>query len=221
MLRDPKTRYIATGAGAFVLFGLTLIIIGTRFIVYQYLFSMHGQKVVGEVTATGTVHNSSGVNVDYIRYGFKDSSGKSHTGQSSGYSGVVGESVLLEYVPPYSFVHRVAGEGKGASYRWRWAIFFSGCLFCTAGFHWLIATLRRIKLGEHLSKKGLVTVGKVMKISDGGRTIVYEYHIQSRTFNGKSMALPAAIVKQFKPGDTVDLYVDPQSLHKSVMKVEI
>jgi hypothetical protein len=29
---------------------------------------------------------------------------------------------------------------------------------------------------------------------------VYEYHIQSRTFKGKSIALPVAIVKQFKPG---------------------
>jgi len=220
MLRNPKTRYVAIGSIAFFLFGLTLAVIGGRLIFYQYLLSTHGRKVVGEITEAGTFHRSSGVNSGFIKYSFIDSSGRYRSGRSSGYSGEVGETVLLEYVPSYPFVHRVSGEGNRISYRWRWMICISGCIFGMAGIHWGIVTNRRILLAERLGKNGIAVVGRVMQIADGGRTIVYEYAIESEKYKGKTFAMPLETVKKFKPNDRVDLYVDPLSHRKSVLKIE-
>lgn len=202
------------------MFGLTLVVIGGRLIVYQYLLSTHGHKVAGEIIGTGTVYRTSGGNVDYIRYRFTDSSGVTRSGLSSGYSGDVGETVLLEYALNFPFVHRISGEGNHISYRLRWVICIAGCIFGMAGIHWGVATNRRISRAARLGKNGIAVVGRVLQIADGGRTIVYEYAIESCTYQDKSFAMPVACVKKFKPHDSIEIYVDPVAPQKSVLKIE-
>lgn len=221
MIGNPKTRYIVLGSIAFFCFGLVLFFIGGRFIVYHYLFSEYGTKVIGEVTYVGTSHRPTGGTVDFIRYRFSDSRGNFHSGESSGYSGVVGETVLLEYVPDYPFISRVAGEGKNTAYGWRWAIFSAGLLFSFAGIHWIISTRNRMRLGDYLLINGIRLKGTVIRIADGGRTIEYEYYIGSDKYKGKTLALPAGIVKNHSPGGEVEVYADPAKGGKSILKIEL
>ncbi|RJP88919.1 MAG: DUF3592 domain-containing protein [Desulfobacteraceae bacterium] len=220
MFRKSKIRYVALGSAAFFLFGMGLLIIGGRLALYQYLLTGQGQKVIGVVTETGSVQRTSGGWVDYIRYRFQDASGNFHTGLSSNYSGVTGESVLLEYSPSYPFIHRVSGEGKRAGYTWRWAMCGAGLLFCMAGIHWWVYTLKRIRLAGRLAREGRTIQGFVKKITDNGRTIQYEYNTGSDLYQGKTMALPMALVKQYKESDPVEVLFDPARHELSVLKLE-
>jgi hypothetical protein len=90
-----KAKYAMIGSIICILFGFVLSLIGARLIFYNHFLEVHGQKVVGRITDSGSVKHSSGGYVNYIRYRFNDTSGELHTGQSSGYSGEIGETNLL------------------------------------------------------------------------------------------------------------------------------
>ncbi len=211
------------GSAAFVLFGLVLLVIGGRLIVYDLLLSGgSGEKIIGEITDAGSVHRSSGGYVNYIRYRFQDASGDFHTGQSSGYSGKAGETILLEYSPTFPFIHRVSGEGKNRGYRFRWPIAAAGLLFAIAGIHWFLYTRGRIRLGNRLSQKGIPVTGKIDRITYDGKVIEYSYQTDTGTvYRGKSLPLPLEKVKQLGEGDSVEVLYDPLDKKRSILKMEV
>ena len=217
----PKTKYAMAGGIICILFGLTLSVIGARLVFYQHFLEVRGQKVIGKITDTGTVRHSSGGYVNYIRYSFNDNSGKMHNGQSSGYSGKIGETILLEYSPDFPFIHRVSGEGRNKGYQWRWFILGAGLLFSIAGIHWFLHTRARIRLCVRLSMEGILTKGIVLQITDSGRTITYQYTTDSGSFRGKTMALPVKLVQQHKENDQVEVLYDPEYHQRSVLKIEL
>ncbi|MBD3224225.1 MAG: DUF3592 domain-containing protein [Caldithrix sp.] len=126
------------GAIATTLFGLSLFIVGGRLVVYDYLLTTGGETASAEIIEVGSVHRSSGGYVDYVKYRFTDPEGRVRYGQSSGYSGQVGETILIHYSPRLPGVHRVSSEGGGLGYRWRWAFVAIGVLFLFGGGRWLL-----------------------------------------------------------------------------------
>jgi hypothetical protein len=126
------------GALTATLFGLALLILGGRLVAYEYLLTTGGETALAEITETGSVRRSSGGYVDYVRYRFTDSAGTIRNGQASGYSGQVGETILVEYSGRFPGVHRVSGEGNGLGYRWRWALVAIGAVFVFGGVRWLL-----------------------------------------------------------------------------------
>jgi len=133
----------AIGAVAATLFGLGVLIVGGRLVAYDHLLTAGGETVSAEIVEVGSVPRSSGGYVDYLKYRFTDPEGTVRSGQSSGYSGQVGETVLIRYSRRFPGVHRVSGEGAGLGYRWRWAFVAIGALFVYGGGRWL----RRIRAG--------------------------------------------------------------------------
>jgi len=214
-------RYAFYGAIAFFLFGLILAVIGGRLIVYQYMLTEHGETIIGAITKTGRTRHSSGGHVNYIRYRFRDGEGRVHTGQSSGYSGEVGEDILLEYAPALPLIHRVAGEGRKKGYAWRWVIFGFGLLLTVAGFHWFANTRGRIRLGERLRHSGISVTGTITRITDQGRTITYGYKTKAGKFSGKTLPLSKKIVQRFSAGNGIDVLYDPSNHQKSVLNIEL
>jgi hypothetical protein len=144
-----------------------------------------------------------------------------HTGQSSGYSGAIGETILLEYSPDLPFLHRVSGEGQNKGYQWRWFIFGAGVLFFTAGIHSWLHARARVRLCARLSSEGILTKGIVLRITDRGRTISYQYTTDSGSFHGKTMALPIKLVGQYKEKDRISVLYDPALHKRSVLKIEL
>lgn len=216
-----KAKYDMVGVIICILFGFALTLIGARLIFYHHFLEVRGQKVVGRITDSGSVKHSSGGYVNYIRYSFNDASGELHTGQSSGYSGEFGETILLEYSPDLPFLHRVSGEGQNKGYRWRWFILGAGVLFLIAGIHWWLHTRARIHLCDRLSSEGLLTEGIVLQITDSGRTISYQYTIDSGSFQGKTMSLPIKLVRQYKEKDQILVLYDRAFPKRSVLKIEL
>lgn len=221
MAASSKLRYIFFGSLAFVLFGMTLAVIGGRLIVYQHILTKHGETIIGEIIKTGRTHRSTGGYVNFIHYQFRDAAGTLHTGQSSGYTGEVGEDILLEYAPAFPFIHRVAGEGRNKGYAWRWAILGFGLLLTAAGIHWFVNTRGRIRLGERLRYSGIKITGTVQRITDQGRTITYAYKTDAGECTGKTLALPAEIVQGFSSGDSIEVLCDPSNPRRSVLKIEL
>jgi len=221
MVSNSKTRYATLGSSAFFLFGMLLLIIGGRLILYQHLLISHGHKITGTIIDSGSVRSSSGGTVNYIRYQFSDDAGKVHAGQSSRYSGVIGETVLIEYSPIYPFIHRLSGEGRNAGYTWRWAVFCAGLLFSMAGIYWFFYTLNRFRLAVRLSKEGLVVKGTVKQITDNGRTITYLYTTDFGSFRGKTLPLPKPLVREYAEKDHVEVLYDPAHPKRSVLKIEL
>ncbi len=218
---QTKGRYAKLGALATFLFGILLSVIGGRLILYDQLLTVHGRDVIGEIIDTGSVRHSSGGYVDFIRYRFKDAAGEIHSGQSSGYSGTIGETIRLEYSPVLPFVHRVSGEGENMGYRWRWAFLGVGLLFAVAGMRWFLHTRYRLRLVARLAREGAAVEGTVGRIADGGRTIEYRYTTEAGSFRGKTMALPPAVVGEYRETDTVEVLYDPASHKRSVLRIEL
>jgi hypothetical protein len=175
---------------------------------------------LGEIIDTGSVRSSGGGSVDFIQYKFTDGAGGFHTGQSSGYTGKIGETIRITYSPAYPFIHRVAGEGRKTGYQWRWAIFGAGLFFAVAGLHWFFHTRGRIRLGRRLLRKGAVVTGVVQRITDDGRTITYRYRVGPQEYGGKTMALPADLVREYEENDRVEVIYDPEAPRRSVLKME-
>jgi hypothetical protein len=130
------------GAVATALFGLGLLIVGTRLVAYDYLLTTGGNMVSAEIVKVGSVRRSSGGYVDYLKYRFTDPEGNVRHGQSSGYSGQVGDTILVQYSRQFPGVHRVSGEGHGLGYGWRWALVAIGGLFLFGGGRWLVMIRR-------------------------------------------------------------------------------
>ena len=126
------------GASVATLFGLALLVVGGRLVVYEHLLTREGRTVPAEITEAGSVRHSSGGYVDYVRYRFADPGGQVHHGQASGYSGATGETILVQYASRFPAVHRVSGEGRNTGYRWRWAFVGIGAVFLVAGGRWLL-----------------------------------------------------------------------------------
>ena len=209
------------GGIAFFLFGMLLLIIGGRLILYQHLLTTRGQKVIGSIFDSGSVQRSSGGYVPFIRYRFRDGTGSFHSGQSSGYSGDIGETILLEYFPAFPFIHRVSGEGKNKGYKWRGFILGAGFLFSIAGIHWFLHTRNRVRLGARLRHEGIMVKGVVHQITDSGHTITYRYTTHAGIFHGKTLALPKALVQQYREKDPVEVLYEPASPKRSVLEIEL
>lgn len=126
------------GAWTASLFGLALLIVGVRLVAYEYLLTTGGETALAEITETGSVRRSSGGYVDYVRYRFTDPAGKIRSGQASGYSEQVGETILVKYSERFPAVHRVSGEGSGLGYHGRWALIGIGAVFLFGGGRWLL-----------------------------------------------------------------------------------
>jgi hypothetical protein len=126
------------GAVAAALFGLGLLIVGGRLVAYDYLLTAGGETTSAEIIEVGSVPHSSGGYVDYLKYRFTDPDGTVRYGQSSGYSGQVGDTILIHYSRRFTAVHRVSSEGGGLGYRWRWAFVAIGALFLFGGARWLL-----------------------------------------------------------------------------------
>ena len=126
--------------GAFTasFFGLALLILGGRLAAYEYLLTTGGETALAEITETGSVRRSSGEYLDYVRYRFTDPAGTIRSVQASGYSGQVGETILVKYSERFPAVHRASGEGGGLGYHWRWALVGIGAVFVFGGGRWLL-----------------------------------------------------------------------------------
>lgn len=209
------------GSTICILFGVALSLVGARLIIYNHFLEVRGQKVIGRITDSGSMKHSSGGYVNYIRYSFNDTSGELHTGQSSGYSGEIGETILLEYSPGLPFLHRVSGEDQNKGYRWRWFIFGAGVLFFTAGIHSWFHARARVRLCARLRSEGILTKGIVLRITDRGRTISYQYTTDSGSFQGKTMALPIELVGQYREKDRIWVLYNPALHKRSVLKIEL
>lgn len=134
-IRLSESQSQLVGALVAALFGLGLLIVGRRLIFYDHVLA-EPVTVLAAVVDAGQTRSSGGGSVNFVRYRFVDSHGKTRTGTSSGYSGTTGEAILVEYASRYPFVHRVAGEGKTSGYAWRWPIAGLGLFFLVAGVHW-------------------------------------------------------------------------------------
>lgn len=126
------------GAVAATLLGLGLLIVGGRLIAYDDLLATGGEMASAEIIEVGSVHRSSGGNVNYLKYRFTDPEGTVRYGQSRGYSGQIGDTILIHYSRRFPGVHRVSSESGGLGYRWRWAFVAIGILFLFGGGRWLL-----------------------------------------------------------------------------------
>jgi len=126
------------GAIAAFLLGLGLLIVGGRLVAYEYLLNTDGETALAEIIEVGSVRHSSGGYVDYLKYRFTDPVGTVRLGQSSGYSGQVGDTILIHFSKRFPAVHRVSSEGSGLGYRWRWALVVIGALLLFGGGRWLL-----------------------------------------------------------------------------------
>jgi hypothetical protein len=125
------------GAVAATLFGLGLLIVGGRLIVYQHLLTTEGEAALAQITEVQTVRRSSGGYVNAVHYRFTDRDGITRIGWASGYSGQPGDTIRVEYSRRFPAVHRVSGQGGGLGYGWRWALLAVGAVFLFGGGRWL------------------------------------------------------------------------------------
>ena len=130
-----EVRNQRIGALKAALFGLVVLLVGLRLVVYSSLLA-DPSRAIGVVTETGTTQGTSGRRASYIRYQFVDAAGVQRAGTSTGYASPAGESVAIEYATDYAWIHRVAGEGRQTGYEWRWYISAFGAFFLIAGIHW-------------------------------------------------------------------------------------
>jgi len=125
-------------AFAVTLFGLGLLTVGGRLVVYEYLLAADGKTALAEITDTGSVRRSAGGYVDFVRYRFVDRTGTTRSGSANGYTGTIGETILVEYSAAIPAIHRVSGAGTGPGYAWRWALVAAGSVFVFGGGRWLL-----------------------------------------------------------------------------------
>jgi hypothetical protein len=131
---DERRRELV-GAAVAAMFGFVVLAIGARLIVLQYLLT-DPVRATGLVIQSGSTRSSQGGSVNFVRYSFVDPSGSVRIGTSSGYTAPKGAPILVEYSARFPALHRVAGEGRSAGYRWRWSIAGFGLFFLVAGLHW-------------------------------------------------------------------------------------
>jgi|GEM_PF-5695120 len=222
-MRSRKNKHHVTifGAWLFLAFGCLLALIGGYFSLRELIFGYESRQVSAEITASGTFSRSQGIDTDYIRYRFLDTSGQEQHGESTGYRGDIGESVLVEYSPPLPWVHRVAGEGSRLAYRWCWLIFGAGLLFVLAGWHWQHHTLQRLRLLESLRRNGLRANGTVRRQADGLRTLEYDFSVAGRNYSGKTLPLPSETVRQFESGASVEVLYQRAHPDRNALSVEL
>jgi hypothetical protein len=132
---SAETRHPLIGALVAASFGLVLLAMGGRLIIYDHLLAS-AVRAAAEITSAGSTRSSGSSSVNFVRYRFTDPSGRTFSGTSAGYSGRAGDSLLVEYVPRFPYIHRVAGEGRTSGYRWRWYIAGAGLFFLVVGTHW-------------------------------------------------------------------------------------
>ena len=193
------------GLAGMLAFGLVLAGFGLHPVLRDALLDAHGVQIVAAVIDAGSVASSGGTRVGFIRYTFKDAEGTSHEGQSSGYSGIVGESVLVEYAPSFPFVHRLVGEDRRLPAGWRWAIAGFGLLLGVAGIHGLIVLHRTMRLVHHLRRASPRLTGRILRRSHDGRIVDYDYQVSGRTRRHRTLPLPASAWQDISPGDTIAL----------------
>lgn len=201
----PILRQQRFGYAGMVLFGLVLVGFGMQPLLRDALLEAHGVQTLATVVNAGSVPSSGGSRVGFIRYAFKDSEGATHDGQSSGYSGTVGESVLIEYAPSLPFIHRLVGEDRRLTAGWRWAISGFGALLAVAGIHGLTVLRRTWRLAQRLRRASPRLTGRVLRRSHDGRTLDYDYTTKGRTRRRRTLPLPRSAWHDVSPGDDIAL----------------
>lgn len=218
---ESAFRHALLGAILFAAFGIVLAGIGGRLVVYDHLLGDRAESVLATITGTGTTRSSSGHSSRYIRYRFVDAAGTERKGLTSGYSGVVGETVRVEYARGLSRIHRVAGSARMPGYRWRWAILGGGLLFLVAGTHWGVTTERRRRLARRLVRRGRRIEGEIARISQDRRSIEYRYRAGGAEHRGRSTALARERTTDLSDGDPTTVVYDPAAPDRSVLELEI
>ena len=188
-----------------LLFGLVMAGLGLQPVLRDGVLEAQGVETLATIVDTGSVPSSGGSRVRFIRYQFRDAQGTTHEGQSSGYAGAVGESVLVEYASAYPFVHRLAGEDRRLAPGWRWGITGFGLLLGLAGVHGLVVLHRTWRLVQRLRHASPRLSGRVIRRSHDGRTLDYDYTIAGRTRRRRTLPLPRSVWVGASPGDPIAL----------------
>lgn len=130
---------------AFGFVGLALAAVGGWYVVWHHTIEAAPERVIGTVIDSGHHVSNRSATTRWVQYQFQDHTSKLLQGRSAGYSGVVGESIALEYARQRPGFHRVAGEGYRPATRWRWAILGVGLVFLVAELQAGWVTLRRAR----------------------------------------------------------------------------
>lgn len=215
LLRQKRLGYAGMLA-----FGLVLVGFGLQPLIRDVLIEAHGVQTVATVVDAGSVPSSGGSRVGFIRYEFKDADGAPHAGQSSGYSGTVGESVLVEYAPSFPFVHRLVGEDRRLAKGWHWGMAGFGLLLLMAGTHSLIVLRRTWGLVQRLRRASPRLTGRVIRRSHDGRTLDYEYAASGRTRRRRTLPMPMSAWQGVSPGDDIALLATDAEANEVLTVVE-
>jgi len=200
----------------FSAFGLLFFAIGLGLAGSNAAFERWGEDVIGTVTDTGSTPGVDGAN--YVAYGFTDPDGVERSGRSSGYSGTVGETILIEYLSTWPSWNRVAGAGKRPA-KWQWAICGFGGLFALIGVQWGFAIRNRRRLAARLEVRGRRATGRVLSVASN--TVRYEFEAPTgETIPGHTLGNPFPGLERFRAGEPAEILYDPEDPKRSVLDGE-
>ena len=205
------------GPIAFILVGGIFAFIPGLKIYRNYQFQGGSEKVIATITSSGRTTGSSSTR--YVDYKFTVG-GISFSGNTSGYGGAKGETILVEYVTSSPSVNRVAGSGK-RNKKWLWPIFGFGLFFAFVGTHWGWNVKKREELKERLPKVGQKTMGSITKI-DLNKLIHYEYQDQSgNKFTGYAGPFPQPLLDGLGDKKNIEVIYDRANPGDSILSLEL
>jgi len=201
----PILRQQRLGYTGMLAFGLLLTGFGLHPVMRDAVLDADGVQTLASVVDAGSVRSSGASRVGFIRYEFRDAEGTPHEGQSSGYSGTVGDAVLVEYAPAFPFVHRLVGEDRRLTPGWRWGIAGFGLLLVLASIHGLSVLRRTRRLIQQLRQAAPRLSGRVIRRSSDGRTVDYDFTVRGRLHRRRTLPLPRSAWEGVSPGDAIAL----------------
>ena len=110
-------------------FGLLLFLFSAGKALLDSLYRTQGREIVATVTWCGYTSSS---NSRSVRYTFTLPDGRSFRGSQTGYGGIVGEPILVAYLPSNPSFNRVAGAERQAQ-KWLPFLAVAGIFFMFAG----------------------------------------------------------------------------------------
>jgi nitrate reductase NapE component len=110
-------------------FGLLLFLFSAGKALLDSLYRTQGREIVATVTWCGYTSSS---NSRSVRYTFTLADGRSFRGSQTGYGGIVGEPILVAYLPSNPSFNRVAGAERQGQ-KWLPFLAIAGMFFMFAG----------------------------------------------------------------------------------------
>ena len=112
-------------------FGLLLFLFSAGKALLDGLYRSEGREIVATVTWCGYTSSSTSATRS-VRYTFTVPDGRSFRGSQTGYGGIVGEPILVVYLPSHPMFNRVAGAERQGQ-KWLPFLAAAGIFFMFAG----------------------------------------------------------------------------------------